>query len=514
MSNLLHKVMQMYTFNSHYVCTLANYEAALKALCNLQSNAHYLKSAVKNNPNDFNKLSEIKKYLLRCDITSEKLDTLSVIHVTGTKGKGSTCAYTEAILREQGFSTGFFSSPHLITVRERIRINGQPISQTHFSQQFWKVYKKLEDMKEHEFDMPMYFKFLTVLMFNIFLDANVDVAIIEVGIGGEQDCTNIVRNPVCVGITSLGLEHTSLLGNTIEEIAYQKSGIFKPKTSAFTVPQLPRAMRVLEKRAVEKNCTLHLVPPFEEYRWENLSPILKITSNIQQQNASLAIQMATTWMTKTDKYSDILYNAENGNKFYNKYKENTQLSTVIKPNITFMDKIAVGISSCKWPGRMQILESSIANFFLDGAHTIESIECCISWFNDITSKSRGKRFLIFNTSGTRDSEKLLTPLKSLRFSKAYFVPNFAGIQSIDDETNCSSMDEQRHKCEINANIWGTDSLVKNSVKEVLQDIKKNFEKEVNRDNDEKYQILITGSLHLVGAALTILDRNLTMSSQF
>ncbi|XP_029039439.1 folylpolyglutamate synthase, mitochondrial-like isoform X2 [Osmia bicornis bicornis] len=436
------------------------------------------------------------------------------IYSAGTKGKGSTCAYTEAILREHNFSTGFFSSPHLVNVRERIRINGQPLSEICFSQHFWKVYKKLEDRKEHEFDMPTYFKFITILMFNVFLDANVDVAIIEVGIGGENDCTNIVRNTVCVGITSLALDHTSTLGNTIEDIAYQKSGIFKPKTTAFTVPQLPRAMCVLEKRAVEKNCMLDLVCPFEEYRWGNLSPILKITSNIQQQNASLAIQMATTWMTKTDKYSDILHNAENDNQFYNKYKENTQLNRVIKSNIIFMDKIAVGISSCKWPGRMQILETSIANFFLDGAHTIESSECCISWFNDVISKRRGKRFLIFNTSGTRDSEKLLVPLKSLHFYKAYFVPNFAGIKSIDDETNCSSMDEQRHKCEINANIWGTDSLVKNSVNEVFQDIKKNFEKEVNHNNDEKYQILITGSLHLVGAALTILDPNLTMSSQY
>nr|XP_012146435.1 PREDICTED: folylpolyglutamate synthase, mitochondrial-like isoform X4 [Megachile rotundata] len=455
--------------------------AALKALTSLQSNAQYLKIATKNNSNTFCKILEAKKYLLRVGITLEKLDTLSVIHVAGTKGKGSTCAYTEAIL-----------------------------------QQFWAVYKKLEDTKEHECDMPMYFKFLTILMFNIFLDANVDVAIIEVGIGGEQDCTNIVRNPVCVGITSLALEHTSLLGNTIEAIAYQKSGIFKPKTFAFTVPQLPQAMSVLEERAMEKDCTLHLVPPFQEYRWQNLSPILNITNSIQQQNASLAIQMAITWMAKSDKYSDSSYNILNNSKFYR--NRNAQLSIATKqaqlPNIIDVDKIAVGLASCKWPGRMQILESSIGNFYLDGAHTFESIEHCISWFNDLTGKNRGKKFLIFNTSGTRDPTKLLVPLKTLHFYKAYFVPNFAGIKSVDDEANCLSIDEQRFKCEINSKTWGPDSIVANSVNEALQDIKKNSKQEVNYNNDEKYQILITGSLHLIGAALAVLDPNLTMRTQF
>lgn len=176
---------------------------------------------------------------------------MSVIHVAGTKGKGSSCAYTEAIVREHGFRTGFFSSPHLVTVRERIRINGQPISQLCFAEYFWEVYRKLEDTKKHESDMPAYFKFLTVLMFHIFLDLNVDVAIIEVGIGGLKDCTNVVRNPVCVGITSLALEHTSLLGNTLEDIAYQKAGIFKPKAVTFSVPQHPRAMSILEKRSIK-----------------------------------------------------------------------------------------------------------------------------------------------------------------------------------------------------------------------------------------------------------------------
>ncbi|XP_050577675.1 folylpolyglutamate synthase, mitochondrial isoform X3 [Bombus affinis] len=432
-----------------YVC-VASYEAAIEALHGLQSNSNYLKLVTKDNSQAtaVRKLCDTKKYLIRSGITLEKLDTLSVIHIAGTKGKGSTCAYTEAILREHGFKTGFFSSPHLVNARERIRISGQPISKIQFTQNFWKIYKKLEHTKEHESDMPTYFKFLTILMFNIFLDEHVDVAIIEVGIGGLYDCTNIVRNPVCVGITSLGLDHTSLLGNTVEDIAYQKSGIFKSGTVAFSVPQLPQAMRILEKRAIERN----------------------------------SIQMATEWLLTRNKVVSVS-----------------------------MDKIAIALTSCKWPGRMQILRSSIGDFFLDGAHTIESIECCILWFNDVSSGSKGKKVLIFNTSGTRDPIQLLIPLRSLYFYKAYFVPNLVGIKSLDNEMNSSSTDEQRIKCEINSKIWGMNSVVANNVLEVLEDIKKNFEQ---KDNCERYQILVTGSLHLIGAVLAILDPNLTMNTEF
>ena len=300
----------------------------------------------------------------------------------------------------------------------------------------------------------------------------------------------------------MALDHTSLLGNTLEDIAYQKSGIFKSKTVAFSVPQLSEAMHVLEKRAIERNCKLHIIPSFDEYKWENLSPILQITNKVQQQNASLAIQMATEWiLSKANKVPNVLRNSVN-NVVCNKYEENIEITVS-------MDKIAIGLASCKWPGRMQILRSSVGDFFLDGAHTIESIECCISWFNDMSSK--GRKILIFNTSSARDSIKLLKLLRPLHFYKAYFVPNIAGIESLDDEMNSSSIDEQKIKCKMNSKIWGMNSIVLNNVFEVLEDIKKNFKQ---KDDCERNQILVTGSLHLIGAVLAIIDPNLTMKTQF
>lgn len=113
----------------------------------------------------------------------------------------------------------------------------------------------LDKKKENDHDLPSYFKFLTILAYYIFVKEKVDVAIIEVGIGGEHDCTNILRNTEVVGITSLHLEHTQLLGNTMEEIAWQKAGIIKESSSVFTMPQPENCLKVIEERTNDKKVT-------------------------------------------------------------------------------------------------------------------------------------------------------------------------------------------------------------------------------------------------------------------
>ncbi|KYM99457.1 Folylpolyglutamate synthase, mitochondrial, partial [Cyphomyrmex costatus] len=474
---------------------------AIKTLSlTLQSNTAYLQSV--KNANNSTKLKEVEKYLLRSGITLEQLDSLSVIHVAGTKGKGSTCAFTEAILRQHGFSTGFFSSPHLVSVRERIRLNGEPISQTHFTHFFWNVYRRLEQQREHESDMPTYFKFLTILMFHVFLEASVDVAIIEVGIGGELDCTNILRNPVCVGITSLALEHTSLLGNTLEEIAYQKSGIFKPHTRVFTVPQPESVMHVLRKRAVERRChDLRIASTTKDCKWNDIFSLSGIDIySVQQQNALLSISIAHEWM-KSHYDQSIIYI----NDFHDLQSEKNDSSQIISPN-----KVATALVNCKWPARMQILRTSVANFFLDGAHTIESIVNCVSWFKRV-SREASSKFLIFNISGDRNSLELLKLLKPLNFDRVYFAPNYAGVISVEDLSNHMLLDEQRKKCKKHCELWGNNSMSKNTVAEVLYDIKDYV---LSQDNHDKIEVLVTGSLHLNGAVLAILDPDLTMTSDF
>lgn len=467
----------------------------------------------------------------------EQLNNLSVIHVAGTKGKGSVCAFVEAILRIHGFSTGFFSSPHLITVRERLRINGSPINETDFAYYFWKVYSKLDNAKEFESDVPMYFKFLTVLMFNVFLYENIDVAIIEVGIGGEYDCTNIVKNPVCVGITSLGLDHTSLLGNTIEEIAYQKSGIFKANTIAFTVPQRKEALEILKERAIERQCTLRVIPPFRYYEWKSDVLNGKTLSEIQRQNASLAIQLAVHWM-RSQINSNYSWTINGSNIHDEKLCKNVQENNVetsiksidvdrketiderINAKYISFEKIATALSTCAWPGRQQTLRGTSFDFYLDGAHTLESMDCCISWFNDQIENNNGKRYLIFNMTGKRDASLFVSRLKSVKFHKIYFVPNISGIPDMDDLMTTEMIDEQRMKCREYCEMWGEEfpsvvKIVANNVMEIFNDIRtehaRNYETSICKD---KTQVLVTGSLHLVGAALAILDPDFTMTTEF
>jgi len=186
-------------WNMDYIrqqCLSSNpsYEAAVETLNTLQSNASVLERArLQKDRQAVNNVPFTQKYLNRVGISLDVLDELKVVHVSGTKGKGSTCAFCESILKYHGLKTGFYSSPHLVEVRERIRINGKPLCKELFAKYFWQVYTPLKNLKDDESDMPAYFKFLTIMAFYVFIKEKVNVAIIEVGIGGLYDCTNVIR---------------------------------------------------------------------------------------------------------------------------------------------------------------------------------------------------------------------------------------------------------------------------------------------------------------------------------
>ncbi|PSN30712.1 Folylpolyglutamate synthase [Blattella germanica] len=393
----------------------AHYEEAVKTLNSLQTNASTIEKIKKHNTDhifEVKKLEDTIKYLTRTGVTLEKIDDLPLIHVSGTKGKGSTCAFCESILRHHGYKTGFYSSPHLVAVRERIRLNGEPLSQQDFTRHFWKVYNKLDNFKDNEHDMPPYFKFLTVMAFNVFLAEKVDVAIIEVGIGGEYDCTNVIRHVSTVGITSLALDHTDILGNTIEEIAWQKAGIMKPGSIAIT-------------------STLLIAPAFEKYDWKCFIPQLDFLPDVQLLNASFILVdysiylfiffciniifiVLSSFVFLIFKYIDNKAMEKKEDVFLKKTTNFMEIP--IAPSFAITQNMANGLKYCKWPGRNQIITDGRIHYFLDGAHTKESLEHGADCDNPL-------RVLVFNCTGNRNSKSLLSPLLSCGFHLVIFCPN-------------------------------------------------------------------------------------------
>ena len=177
------------------------------------------------------------------------------IHLTGTNGKTSTARMIDALLRAHGLHTGRYTSPHLETVRERISLDGEPISE----EQLVAVYQEIQPLAElidARVSEPLtYFDMTTAMAYATFADAPVDVAVVEVGLGGEEDATNVIEAGICV-ITPIGLDHTEFLGDTIEDIAWAKAGIIHKGATVITALQTEEAMRPLLERTAEMSATL------------------------------------------------------------------------------------------------------------------------------------------------------------------------------------------------------------------------------------------------------------------
>ncbi|XP_017485469.1 PREDICTED: putative folylpolyglutamate synthase isoform X2 [Rhagoletis zephyria] len=459
------------------------YEECISDLNTLQSNAITIRRSILLNNKQL-PLTDTYKYMERSGLSLDELEHIPFIHVSGTKGKGSTCALTESILRAHGVRTGFFSSPHLLSVTERLRLNGKPISKQKFVRTFRKVYNRLRSQQQYEGDMPAYFKFLTILSFHLFLEEKVQVIIMEVGIGGELDCTNVIRNTQTVGITSLGLEHTHLLGDTLSEIAWQKAGIIKENADVYTSVTQEECLDVIKARAKERNANLHIVPEYEEYFHKpEIEALLSNLNEVIRLNGSLAIQLAYDWLRK------------NG---YSRYKqvESTELTSEVER----------GLQQCNWPGRCEILNIENLKFHIDGAHTVESIRVCCDWYKRVTEKSTNPRVLIFNTTGERDSRRLLEVLHSSNeFAIVCFVPNISsGASNHNDNTSVYGITEQLKRARLHSSIWyqlcmeseETDtSKTFGSIVDCLLHLRQVY------GAKQEVDVLVTGSLHLIGATM-------------
>jgi dihydrofolate synthase/folylpolyglutamate synthase len=176
-------------------------------------------------------------------------------HIGGTKGKGSTATMLAKMLEANGYKVGLYTSPHVVHLHERIMVNSEMISESQMRDLLNRVYAPVEKLSKT--DPPTFFEIMTAMAFMHFVDMSVDIAIVETGLGGRLDSTNVIQ-PQVVGITSLSIDHPQLLGNTIDSIAEEKAGIFKRGVPAITVQQDPLAMQVLKSRAIAVEAPLSI----------------------------------------------------------------------------------------------------------------------------------------------------------------------------------------------------------------------------------------------------------------
>lgn len=190
------------------------------------------------------------------DALGNPQEDLRVLHVAGTNGKGSVCRYLTEVLRAAGYSVGLFTSPYLEDFRERIELDGEMISMEDLETATDRVLAASDALVAGGMDSPTEFEIVTAVAFVYFRDKNPDFVVLEVGLGGRGDSTNIVRRPLVSVITSVGHDHMDRLGNTLEEIAAEKAGILKPGVPAVVRVEDPGAVRVIARRAYELRCPL------------------------------------------------------------------------------------------------------------------------------------------------------------------------------------------------------------------------------------------------------------------
>jgi dihydrofolate synthase/folylpolyglutamate synthase len=258
-------------------------------------------------------------------------EKLRFIHVAGTNGKGSTCAMLESIYRAAGLRVGLFTSPHLVSFRERIQVNRQLISEAD-------IVRLVEELRAaNKENNATLFEFATVMALKYFAEQKCDLVIWETGLGGRLDATNIVTPLVSV-ITNIGFDHTQWLGDTLEKIAAEKAGIIKEKIPVATSVENAEALAVIEKIAREKNASLSKVN--SEFRIQNSE--LPLLGEHQKLNAALAVATIE----------------------------------ILQSQIPVSEKqIKTGLQNVNWPGRLQLIEKlNDQKILLDGAHNVAGAE--------------------------------------------------------------------------------------------------------------------------------------------
>jgi dihydrofolate synthase/folylpolyglutamate synthase len=351
-----------------------------------------------------------------------------MIHIAGTKGKGSVAAMIAQVLSSSGHKTGRYTSPHLHNLRERITIDGSLIPEAEFAAAMAQVKPFIESMKQDTgFRQLTYFEALTALAFAYFQKKQVAFQVLEVGLGGRLDATNVVINPAVCIITSISLDHTQLLGNTVEEIAREKAGIIKSGCWVVLSPQPEEATSVITAICRERKAKV--VQVGKDVTWRKTGGDLR--------HQSLVIE------GRTSKYQ-VSIPLLGDFQLENAATAVAALEVLAYQGFAISTAdIAQGLAQVKWPGRFQILRQH-PTVVIDGAHNVASMKRLV---DNIKSYFPHKRiFLVFGTSCDKDIPGIINELVSLSprvivtqasHSRAATLPTLAAEfakRGIDPET--------------------------------------------------------------------------------
>ena len=430
--------------------------------------------------------------LRRASYSPRDLARMRHIHVAGTKGKGSVCAYATAVLRKYG-AVGTYTSPHLVSPRERIAINGEPVSQEDFAKGFFEVWDnfteaaraegKSSEQAESAESKPFFFRFLTILAWHIFLSKGIRSVVMECGIGGEYDATNVLP-PEAVSaavITQLGVDHVAMLGDTVEQISWHKAGILKRGVKGFTrrLDRQLSVMEVLRARASEKGASLIEIDDALVQQWGGMEGIIK--GDFQRNNQALAIMAVQEHLGM-----------------------NSDPATALRD---ISPEMVEGLCEARLRGRCEVVEGPDATWLLDGAHTKESLEEVARWLSQSLEKHESV-ILIFNQQD-RDARQLLAGFLDAtgRETRRWDVFHHA-LFTRNDQTRPVSEELVDMSVQKAAAALMTDRVPScststfDSIESTVAEARRIAKLQTG---GRKPKVLVTGSLHLVGGILRALE---------
>lgn len=320
-------------------------------------------------------------------------DQVPAVHITGSKGKGSTAAMIESVLRAAGYHTGLYTSPHLHTPRERVRVAGALLPHDNFIT----LVERIRPIAENLGDVTT-FEFLTAMGFCYFVEQEVDIAVVEVGLGGTLDATNLICRPLVSIITPISLDHTSVLGDTVEQIAHDKAGIIKEGVPVVSAQQEPAAREVL--RTVARDHNASILESSTQWQWERTA-------------LTLEGQTFTAVSAAGDTLEDLFIPLLGRHQLHNASTALTGLVVLRDAGIEW-DEAALrdGFSTVSWPARIEIVQRTPL-VIADGAHNGASAQVLRDTLEELIDAglvSWDHFCLVLGISSNKNVREIITPL--------------------------------------------------------------------------------------------------------